>query len=595
MRSSYLLLTALPLSTASSYTCPPLGPVLPNHPNPRAHPAVRAALATFAASLEAETAAFHASAVSVAVKSALEDEPLLEFHHTPRARDPRGAGRVDENTVYRLASVSKVFAVLAALMRDDVVRWDDPVTKYIPELRGPVEGGVVVGVDVVDWEDVTVEGVAAHVAGIGADMMTDRSQYDGNWESLGLPPIPDDEKTPACGGFLGAPPCTREEFLDVYKNRRPPVYPSYHTPVYSNTGTTLVALVVEAATGKPFDRLLRELILDPVGMSSTYYPSPPEDLSKLFIPENCTIFDWNLGVFNPAGAMYSSTRDMLKFGDAILRHRLLSPARTRRWLKPSTFTSGPDAFVGQPWEGYLSDNLTADGRVVEVYTKGGDIDEYKAGLVLVPEHNVTITILAAGGEAAGRRFSYYAETMNAVLPPLIRALDEAARDDAREKIVGVFEDGESGSRIGLGLDGGPGVRVEDWVMRGFEVVPNWRRYSHAGLNDTGMRPDRERTARVYPTGLLRDGGRAAGWRAVIDVLGEGEREGIDGEMFWRRASCITWLTMDRVSYNNVGLDYFEFGYGEDGRVERVYAKGFGVEMRRVEVEGGEDSFGSQEL
>lgn len=56
---------------------------------------------------------------------------------------------------------------------------------------------------------------------------------------------------------------------------------------------------MEAATGKPFDQVLQELILDPAGMSSTTYPHPPEDLSTLFIPENDTIWDWDLGVFAP--------------------------------------------------------------------------------------------------------------------------------------------------------------------------------------------------------------------------------------------------------------------------------------------------------
>jgi hypothetical protein len=47
--------------------------------------------------------------------------------------------------------------------------------------------------------------------------------------------------------------------------------------------------------------------------------------------------------------MYSSSGDMSSLGRAILRSTLLKPAMTRRWLKPTSFTSDPKALVGMPW------------------------------------------------------------------------------------------------------------------------------------------------------------------------------------------------------------------------------------------------------
>ncbi|EFQ35004.1 hypothetical protein CGRA01v4_09437 [Colletotrichum graminicola] len=124
--------TTLTAAAATSYQCPPLGAVLPKAKAPSTHPAVRAAVAAFTASLETETAAFNGSAVSIGVKSALED--------APRDRDPRGAQAVDRHTAYRLASVSKLFSVLAALQHGDVIGWEDPLTKFIPELRDAPKG-----------------------------------------------------------------------------------------------------------------------------------------------------------------------------------------------------------------------------------------------------------------------------------------------------------------------------------------------------------------------------------------------------------------------------------------------------------------------
>ncbi|KAF5512936.1 Beta-lactamase-like protein [Colletotrichum aenigma] len=545
MRLLLLPSALIPLAAAASYTCPPLGPVLPAARNPSAHPAVQRAVATFLASLEEEAAGFATSAVSIGIKSALEDEPLLDFHHTPPRRDARGAQAVGKDTVYRLASVSKVFTVLAALQRDDVVRWDDRVTKLE-----------------VEWDEVTVEAVAVHVSGIGADMMMDRGQYEGDWEALGLPPL---EKKPACGGFLGQRPCTMEG--DFLPNARLLQHRNSHRRARRGGG-----------------QVLQELILDPAGMSSTTYPHSPEDLSTLFIPENNTIWDWDLGVFAPAGGMYSTTRDMLRFGDAILRHRLLSPAKTRRWLKPSTFTSAPGEFVGKPWEGIFSANLTG-GRPVEMYAKSGDIFNYHAGLALLPEYGLTVSVLAAGPEISAVVPAYYKWKLWALLPGLVRALDEASREEAASRVAGRFENAETGSAVTLRIDGGWGVRVEGWVVRGFEFVPNLGRYSHTGLNKTGMEPNPNVTARVYPTGLKSGDGKTEAWRAVFDYFTPEQREAIDREAFHANASCLSWGTVDRITYGYKALDHFEFVYGEDGRVEKVVPVAFGVELKRVEGEG----------
>jgi beta-lactamase class C len=45
--------------------------------------------------------------------------------------------KVDDNTVFRIASVSKTFAagLTAQLVQDGSIRWDDPVTQYVPGFR----------------------------------------------------------------------------------------------------------------------------------------------------------------------------------------------------------------------------------------------------------------------------------------------------------------------------------------------------------------------------------------------------------------------------------------------------------------------------
>jgi hypothetical protein len=125
---------------------------------------------TLSALREAFTASFgfQHSAVSVGIQSIYEDAPLLDFHHTPPDEGAkRGAKTVTAKTCYRVGSVTKVFTVLAALQLEEGgrLRMDDRVGKWVDGLEG-AEGEEM---DVVRWEDVTVEGAATHLSGIGAD------------------------------------------------------------------------------------------------------------------------------------------------------------------------------------------------------------------------------------------------------------------------------------------------------------------------------------------------------------------------------------------------------------------------------------------
>lgn len=72
-----------------------------------------------------------------------------------------------------------------------------------------------------------------------------------------------------------------------------------------------------------------------------------------------------------AGGAFSSTADVAALGKSILTNRLLPPATTRRWLKPTAFANGLTQAAGRPWE-IVRVSLPATGEVVDVYTKAGD-------------------------------------------------------------------------------------------------------------------------------------------------------------------------------------------------------------------------------
>jgi hypothetical protein len=147
--------------------CPPLGPVVPAPVNPSLHNSVKIAIASASNKFQNLTASLDSTAISIAVKSIHENHPLLELHHTPPVLDPHGVSTVDSDTIYRIGSVSKLFAVLAVLT-ENKIKWEDPVTKYVPELL-QLNPKSASSITAVDWKHVTVGALASHMGGIGAD------------------------------------------------------------------------------------------------------------------------------------------------------------------------------------------------------------------------------------------------------------------------------------------------------------------------------------------------------------------------------------------------------------------------------------------
>ncbi|RTE78486.1 hypothetical protein BHE90_007024 [Fusarium euwallaceae] len=582
MLSTYFVRTLLTVSAglclADARQCPPLGPVLPPPKQPSQHPAVKAAIEGIINSLEAQTSGFNYSAVSVGVQSIYEDTPFLDFHHTPPSpASKRGAKEVDAGTVYRLGSVSKLFTVLAALKlaEDGVLSMDDPVGRWIPELSGHESDTESEDeLDRIEWQDVTVADVAAHLSGIGGDMSSDLASFDADWEALGLPKASPETKTQACSGSGGIRPCTREDLLEAFRHRRPPVYPPGQAPVYSNAGTSVVGLVVEAASNKTFEACLHDLVLEPLALQHTSVGTVSEKSDQMFIPAGSTDWDMDLGIFAPAGGMNSNTEDLLSFMTAILRNSALSPSSTRRWLRPASFLSAWSSAVGAPWEIYRVDNLTSDGRIIDLYTKGGSLTSYSSMLALVPDLGFVISVLAAGPEVIGLWPSLASlKAMEALIP----ALDLAAKDEAKKRFAGTYTDKDSGSRLTLSLDDGPGLVLSDWVVRDFDVLPNLGRYNPATINATTG--SSLKSIRMFPTGI--ETKRRAAWRATFPAFTDEEAKVIDGSTFIRDASCVTWRMVDRLIYNDLSIDHFEFQFGDDGETATsVKCKGFDVELTR---------------
>jgi D-alanyl-D-alanine carboxypeptidase len=124
-----------------------------------------------------------------------------------------------------------------------------------------------------------------------------------------------------------------EELLEFIYNK-PALFSPGDTAIYSNTNTILVTMVIEAQTGKKHADLLKQYILNPLGLMQTLY-QPYDDLPNSVaqgyydLYNNHTIVNVSnfvTGSGNGYGGMYSNLFDLYKFADAlILKQTLLKP------------------------------------------------------------------------------------------------------------------------------------------------------------------------------------------------------------------------------------------------------------------------------
>ncbi|KAF5982900.1 UPF0214 yfeW [Fusarium coicis] len=570
--SKIAAVAAVSFTIIDAKACPPLGAVFPAPQSPSQSSLVKTVASLLKAGLDTQIGAlFNTSALSIGVKSLHEDGPLFTYQWTP-PNPGEGTDKVDEDTVFRIASGSKLFTALAARISDKI-DLEASVLKYLPELNKTAGDDDIFSLK---WEDITVGSLASHLSGVGVDMAQDLAIVgSAPWQPYGLPEVPKG-KGPNCSGLPGTTPCTRKDLLEQV-NLRPPVYAPFTNPIYSNVGHALLGLVIEAAEDMPFEDVIKRDILDVVGMKHTYVDkTPPTD--DLFIPEEEPTWNATLAVFDSAGGIFSSVSDMLLLADGILSNKFLTPVQTRKWMKPEANTASWGYQVGGPWEVLRSDNITSDGRLIDIYTKSGDLGLYHSQAVLIPDYDIVISIMSGGLEASANPY-VTGTILSKVLQNLLPAIEKVGRDDTKEAFAGDYEDKETNSTITFAMDSGPGLKIKSWQIRGFDVLNNIGNYNFNALESNASTETPYVDARMYPSNLNKKGQTA--WRAVFDRTNSTTDAEYDSELFFKDGTCQTWFQQDRMVYDYLPLDLFVFIEGEEGVSEAVKSPAFNVTLTKV--------------
>lgn len=153
---SYLRLVAIltlwlcPSFAARNY-CPPTGPVLP----PPSIPAgFGCDLVSKLAKLNSTSPPWNFTTTSFSVEITSKEKTFLQYHYTAEVKSERGVQKVDTNTVYRVASISKAINVYLLLVQAPELL-EQSIVKYVPELE-----------DFEEYKDITFRMLASQLSGL---------------------------------------------------------------------------------------------------------------------------------------------------------------------------------------------------------------------------------------------------------------------------------------------------------------------------------------------------------------------------------------------------------------------------------------------
>lgn len=121
------------------------------------------------------------------VFSAATNQSLYSYYHVGDSEKVTlTSGELNDKTISKLGSVTKLFTVYAIIAKAGIEVFSDPVLKYIPELACSSTDSSSNSLTHISWEDITVGALASHQAGAGGVTSEYCFSYPLSWESLGL-------------------------------------------------------------------------------------------------------------------------------------------------------------------------------------------------------------------------------------------------------------------------------------------------------------------------------------------------------------------------------------------------------------------------
>lgn len=274
------------------------------------------------------------------------------------------------DTRFRLGSITKQFTsmLIMQLVEQGKLSLDDKLVERIPYYRRETGGKV------------TIHHLLNHTSGIPSytgipDFFRDHSR-----QALPLREL----VTKYCSGDLEFEPGSKF--------------------AYNNSGYVILGAVIEQVTGKTYEQVLQERILEPLGMKGTGYDHSEQLITKraagyensLDGMRNAAFLDMSLP--HAAGALYSTVEDLYLWDRALYGTQLLSEDG-----KKKLFTPG----LGNYAYGWIVRKAAIGPEKKErlLIEHGGGINGFSTLISRVPEERALIVLFNNTGGAPLNRIS----------------------------------------------------------------------------------------------------------------------------------------------------------------------------------------------
>ncbi|WUJ73600.1 beta-lactamase family protein [Kribbella soli] len=277
-----------------------------------------------------------------------------------------------EQHLFRIASHSKTFTATAVfqLVEQGRLRLDDKAEQHVTEIVGTPLG------------QRTVRELLAHAGGVTRDGL------DADWWQLSTS-FPD-----------------RDELLEVLRNESSAVIPENDRFKYSNIGYGLLGLVIEAASGTPYNTYVQTAIVDKLGLTGLGPELDPARLTEYaagysalaYADTRVPIEHIDTRALASATGFFGNARDLVTYFSAHLPgdDRLLSD-KSKREMQHPLWTTGADdkARYG------LGIAVTKVGDL-DVFGHGGGYPGHITRTLVDPERRLVVSALtnAIDGPAA---------------------------------------------------------------------------------------------------------------------------------------------------------------------------------------------------
>lgn len=337
---------------------------------------------------------------------------------------------ITPHSIFHVASVSKQFTAMAVelLVEDGKVSWDDDVRAYVPEV--PDFGTTI-----------TLRHLVHHVSGI-------RDQ----WNLLRM-----------AGWRWEADVVTQGDVLDITSRQTALNFPPGERYLYSNTGFTLLAVVVERVTGMTLREFAQERIFAPLGMGETHFHDDHQRIVRnrawAYAPDPEGLFGLRNSIpdFDVVGAtsLFTTVHDLAAWDRNFTTARVGGADALARMHQRFVLNSGDTI-------GYAHGLTVGTHRGLRTVGHSGSDAGYRAQFLRFPDQDLAVAVLcnfptANPGARALQVAEAYLEDVMEPLSAAERPRSAAVPASELAEVVGVYR-GELPSEVFV-------IRIRDDTLR----------------------------------------------------------------------------------------------------------------------------------